>query len=192
MPSHGRMRVEQTPLPGVLVIEPRVFGDHRGFFLEGFQRERYAQAGIDNDFVQDNQSRSTRGVLRGLHFQITSPQAKLLTVVRGAIFDVAVDLRAGSATFGRCFGITLSDEGPRQIFIPAGFGHGFCTLSEIADVQYRIDRYYDPSDEGGVLWSDPDIGIPWPIAPTGISPRDAAYPRLRDIPAAALPQASER
>ena len=185
------MRVEQTPLPGVLVIEPKVFGDHRGFFLESYQAERYAQAGIGNVFVQDNQSRSTCGVLRGLHFQIAKPQAKLLTVVRGAIFDVAVDLRAGSATFGRWLGVTLSDEGPRQIFIPAGFGHGFCTLSETADVQYRIDRYYDPSDEGGVLWNDPDIGIDWPMVPTGLSPRDAAYPRLRDIPAASLPQVSK-
>ena len=185
------MRVEQTPLPGVLVIEPKVFGDHRGFFLESYQRERYAQAGIANVFVQDNQSRSTRGVLRGLHFQIAKPQAKLLTVVRGAIFDVAVDLRAGSVTFGQWFGVTLSDEGPRQIFVPAGFGHGFCTLSDVADVQYRIDRYYDPSDEGGILWSDPDIGIDWPIAPTSLSPRDAAYPCLRDVPASNLPQVLE-
>ena len=181
------MKVQQTPLDGLLVIEPQCFGDERGFFLESFQRARYVQAGITDEFVQDNQSRSARGVMRGLHFQVKRPQSQIVTVLRGRVFDVAVDLRLGSATFGRWFGAELSDSGPRQIYMPPGFAHGFCVLSEMADLHYKVSRYYDRADEGGLLWNDPDIGIEWPIKPASVSARDAAYPRLRDLAPAALP-----
>jgi dTDP-4-dehydrorhamnose 3,5-epimerase len=175
----------------VLIIEPKVFVDSRGFFLEEYQHRRYAEAGISNDFLQDNLSRSMRGVLRGLHFQIEIPQAKLVTVINGAVFDAVVDLRAGSPTFGRWFGIELSDIGPRQIFVPAGFAHGFCALSEFADVHYRTDQYYNPSDEGGLLWNDADVGVAWPIVPTDITARDAGFPLLRDIASENLPRVTK-
>ena len=156
------MKVEKTPINGLLVIEPEFFGDRRGFFLESFQRERYAEAGMADDFVQDNQSRSAKGVLRGMHFQVRRPQAQLVTVLSGAIFDVAVDLRSASPTFGRWFGVELSDAGPRQLYMAPGFAHGYCVLSESADLHYKVSRYYDAPDEGGLLWSDPDVGIAWP------------------------------
>lgn len=182
------MKVEETPLPGLLLIEPRCFRDERGFFLESFRRERYQAAGITDDFVQDNHSRSVRGVLRGLHFQIRRPQAQIVTVIHGRIFDVAVDLRRGSATFGRWFGIELSEDGPRQIYMTPGLAHGFCVLSDVADIHYKVSRNYDHADEGGVLWSDPDIGIRWPVTDPMLSVRDASYPRLRDMTAESLPQ----
>lgn len=181
------MKVHQTPLDGLLVIEPNSFGDERGFFLESFQRARYREAGIADEFVQDNQSRSACGVMRGLHFQVKRPQSQIVTVLRGRVFDVAVDLRRGSATFGRWFGAELSDGGPRQMYMPPGFAHGFCVLSEMADLHYKVSRYYDHADEGGLLWNDTDVGIEWPMNPTSISARDAAYPRLRDLAPAALP-----
>jgi len=181
------MKVEKTPINGLLVIEPKCFGDERGFFLESFQRDRYAQAGIVEDFVQDNQSRSARGVLRGMHFQVRRPQAQIVTVLNGAIFDVAVDLRPASATFGGWFGVELSDTGPRQLYMAPGLAHGYCVLSENADLHYKVSRYYEAADEGGLLWNDPDVGIAWPIAPEAISPRDAAYPRLRAMTPAVLP-----
>jgi dTDP-4-dehydrorhamnose 3,5-epimerase len=180
------MKVERTPLDGVLVIEPKCYGDARGFFLESFQRRRYAEAGIADDFVQDNQSRSARGVLRGLHFQVRRPQAQIVTVFSGAIFDVAVDLRPTSPTFGRWFGVELSDAGPRQLYMAPGFAHGYCVLSEMADLHYKVSRYYDAADEGGLLWNDADVGIAWPV-PVSISPRDAAYPRLGALTPAMLP-----
>lgn len=182
------MTVVANPLPGVLVLEPRSFADARGFFLEAFQEARYRELGIPDRFVQDNQSRSSRGVLRGLHFQVRQPQAKLVTVIRGRVFDVGVDVRRGSPTFGQWFGAELSDTGPRQMYLAPGFAHGFVVLSEWADVHYKVSRYYDPGDEAGILWNDPSLGIEWPVdAAPHIHPRDAAYPRLRDLPHDQLP-----
>ena len=185
------MKVTPTPLEGFLLIDPRSFADERGFFLETFQEERYRDAGIRQPFVQDNHSRSRQGVLRGLHFQIRRPQAKLLTVIRGRIFDVGVDLRRASPTFGRWFGVELSDTGVRQLYMAPGFAHGFYVLSEWADVYYKADQPYDPSDEGGLIWNDPDIGIQWPIEAPQLAPRDAAYPRLRDLAPSQLPDGGD-
>lgn len=169
------MRVEQTSLPGVLLIEPKVFGDSRGFFLESYHHQRYAEAGIDAVFVQDNHSRSSRGVLRGLHYQIRHPQGKLVSVVAGEVFDVAVDIRSGSPHFGRWFGCVLSAENHRQLWVPPGFAHGFCTLSETADFLYKCTDYYHPEDEGGVLWNDPDVAIAWPVASPALSAKDQSF-----------------
>lgn len=155
--------------------------------MESFSLPRYRELGIDGDFVQDNHSRSVRGVLRGMHFQVKRPQAQIVTVIRGRIFDVAVDLRHGSPTFGKWFGAELSDSGPRQMVMAAGFAHGFCVLSEVADLHYKVTRLYDPQDEGGLAWNDPDVGVAWPIVPTAIGARDAAYPRLRDLARDRLP-----
>ena len=172
------MNVVQTKLPGVLLIEPKVFGDHRGFFLETYNARRYKEAGIEVPFVQDNHSRSIRGTLRGLHFQLTKPQAKLLWVVSGEVFDVAVDVRPGSATFGKWFGATLSAENKKQIFVPAGFAHGFAVISDIAEVYYKCSDFYDPKDEGGILWNDPQLAIDWPLREPLLSQKDAALPAL--------------
>jgi dTDP-4-dehydrorhamnose 3,5-epimerase len=188
--SDGRLRamnITPTPLEGLLVIEPRCFRDERGFFLESFQSERYRKAGMPDQFVQDNQSRSAKGVLRGLHFQVRRPQAQIVTVMRGCVFDVAVDLRPASPTFGQWFGTELSDSGPRQMCMAPGFAHGFCVLSGWADLHYKVGRAYDPNDEGGLLWSDPDVGIQWPIKTPQVAPRDAAFPRIRDLSQAQLP-----
>ncbi|HMX14786.1 MAG TPA: dTDP-4-dehydrorhamnose 3,5-epimerase, partial [Thauera aminoaromatica] len=157
------MKVIETALPGVLIIEPKAFGDHRGFFLETFQVERYREAGITLPFVQDNHSRSQRGVLRGLHFQKTRPQGKLVSVSRGAVYDVAVDIDPSSATHGKFVGVELNDDNHRQMWVPPGYAHGFCVLSEVADFQYKCTDFYFPADEGGLAWNDPDVGIPWPI-----------------------------
>lgn len=181
------MKVEKTPLLGVLLIEPRCFADERGFFLETFHRQRYRDFGIIDDFVQNNQSRSVGGVLRGLHFQVKRPQAQIVTVIHGRIFDVVVDLRPKSQSFGKWFGVELSDSGPRQLYMAPGFAHGFCVLSNSADVHYKVGRYYDPLDEGGVVWNDPDIAIRWPIKSPVVSPRDASYARLNDLSPAGLP-----
>ena len=181
------MRVVETSLNGVLLIEPRCYRDERGFFLESFQAERYREAGILDDFVQDNQSRSRQGVLRGLHFTVLRPQAQIVTVMRGRIFDAVVDLRSSSPTFGRWAGIELSDDGPRQIYMAPGFAHGFCVLSDFADLHYKVSRVYDSADEGGLLWNDPDVGIRWPIDDPVVSGRDAAYPRLRELASSRLP-----
>jgi dTDP-4-dehydrorhamnose 3,5-epimerase len=182
------MRAEITSIPGVLLLTPRVFEDPRGYFEETFQQESYAAAGVTCRFVQDNHSRSTRGVLRGLHYQVRKPQAKLLDVVRGTILDVVVDLRQGSPTFGRHEALELSDTNHRQIFIPAGFAHGFLVLSDHADVVYKCSDFFDMSDEAGVRWDDPTLGIGWPCATPLVSPKDAALPRLADIPREKLPQ----
>jgi dTDP-4-dehydrorhamnose 3,5-epimerase len=179
--------VRETGLQGLLLIEPRCFGDERGFFLESYQAGRYAKAGIRDEFVQDNQSRSSQGVLRGLHFQVQRPQAQMVTVLRGRIFDVGVDLRPASPTFGQWYGVELSDTGPRQLYMAPGFAHGYCVLSEMADLYYKVSRYYDPSDEGGVRWNDPDIGIRWPAVTPQLSPRDAAYPLLKELGHERLP-----
>jgi dTDP-4-dehydrorhamnose 3,5-epimerase len=181
------MRVESTDLPGVFIIEPQCFDDARGFFLESFQSERYRAHGMREDFVQDNHSRSLKGVLRGLHFQVKRPQAQLVTVMHGRIFDVVVDLRRTSPTFGRWSGVELSDEGPRQIYMAPGFAHGFCVLSDFADLHYKVSRTYDHTDEAGLFWNDRDIGIKWPIDRPILSARDGSYPLLRDIPNDSLP-----
>ncbi|OPZ06635.1 MAG: dTDP-4-dehydrorhamnose 3,5-epimerase [Alphaproteobacteria bacterium ADurb.BinA305] len=175
------MNVIETALPGVLIIEPKAFGDHRGFFLETFQVERYREAGITLPFVQDNHSRSQRGVLRGLHFQKTRPQGKLVSVSRGAVYDVAVDIDPSSATYGKFVGVELNDDNHRQMWVPPGYAHGFCVLSEVADFQYKCTDFYFPADEGGLAWNDPDVGIPWPITEPQLSAKDVNNPRLRDL-----------
>ena len=175
------MRIVPTDLPDVLVVEPTVHRDARGFFLETYHAQRFAEVGIAGPFVQDNHSRSARGVLRGLHAQHRRPQGKLVRVVAGEIFDVAVDVRAGSETFGRWTGVTLDAESFRQLWIPPGFLHGFCVLSEAAEIEYKCTALYDREDEIGVVWNDPDIGIDWPIAEPALSPKDAALPRLREV-----------
>jgi len=187
------MKVSETGLPGVLLIEPRVFGDQRGVFLETYHREKYARAGIDKPFVQDNHSHSSKGVLRGLHYQLKQPQGKLLYVVTGEIFDVTVDIRQGSPTFGKWVGVTLSAENRRQLYVPEGFAHGFYVLSERADVTYKCTDLYAPGDEYGIIWSDPDVNIEWPLqgAPL-LSEKDARYPRLAEVPQQHLPRYSER
>jgi dTDP-4-dehydrorhamnose 3,5-epimerase len=181
------MDVKQTGFSGLLVIHPKCFRDERGFFLESFQAERYRDAGIADTFVQDNHSRSRHRVLRGMHFQVKNPQAQLVTVIRGRIFDVAVDLRPGSSTFARCYGIELSDEGPRQLYMAPGFGHGFCVLSEYADLHYKVSCLYVPDDEGGLIWNDKDLGIRWPIEQPIVSGRDGAYPTLQQLDRNRLP-----
>jgi dTDP-4-dehydrorhamnose 3,5-epimerase len=172
------MKIIQTALAGVVVIEPRVFSDPRGHFLETYHRTRYREAGIDAVFVQDNLSFSVRGTLRGLHFQVTRPQAKLVQVITGEVFDVAVDIRPGSSSFGNWIGEHLSAQNHRQMFIPPGFAHGFCVLSQTAHFLYKCSELYAPKDEGGILWSDPDIGIHWPVNDPIVSEKDAAYPGL--------------
>jgi len=181
------MNVLPTTLDGVLEIEPEVFGDHRGFFVETFRAEALAEAGVDVTFVQDNHSRSRRGTLRGLHFQTAPGQAKLVRCARGAIFDVAVDLRRSSSTYGRWAGFTLDDESMREVFVPAGFAHGFCVLSDVADVVYKCSSYYDAATESEIAYDDPDLAIAWPTEVERIvSERDANAPRLAEV-AAALP-----
>jgi|TARA_B110000259_G_C14017599_1_gene401920 dTDP-4-dehydrorhamnose 3,5-epimerase len=176
------MKVSQTKLKDCVIIEPKVFGDDRGFFLETFQADRYAdEAGITLPFVQDNYSRSANGVLRGLHFQKTKPQGKLVRVAKGAVYDVAVDLRAGSASFGQWEAVMLSDQNKMQLWLPPGFAHGFLVLSESADFEYKCTDYYDPSDEGSILWNDSDLSIPWPIDNPILSDKDMSAKRLVDI-----------
>lgn len=182
------MRVLPTSLPGALLLEPKVFGDARGFFMESWSRARYAEAGIDVDFVQDNVSFSRRGVLRGLHFQHPHAQGKLVYVLHGVVFDVAVDIRVGSPTFGQWTAVELSAENRRQFYIPPGFAHGFCVLSETALFAYKCSDYYHPETEGSVLWNDPDLGIDWPIANPELSEKDRAGRRLADFPLARLPR----
>ena len=177
------MKVNKTNLEGVLHIEPKVFGDARGFFLETYNKERYMAAGFpDVDFVQDNHSRSSKGVLRGLHFQLNHPQGKLVQVATGSVFDVVVDVRVGSPTFGQWYGCVLSEDNHHQLWIPPKFAHGFCVLSETADFVYKCTDYYCPDDEGGLLWNDPDVGIEWPLKAPLLSNKDKAYSCLKDIP----------
>jgi len=181
------LKCESTAIPEVLLITPRVYGDPRGFFLETFHQAKYREAGISRAFVQDNYSHSCRDTLRGLHFQLRHPQAKLVSVIWGRIFDVAVDIRAGSPTFGRWVGQELSDENRCQLCIPEGFAHGFCVLSEKADVMYKCTDFYDPQDDRGVLWSDPAIGIRWPVAAPLLSEKDRRHLPLAQIPRDQLP-----
>lgn len=166
------MNFIKTELPGLVVIEPRVFEDPRGYFMETFHRQRFAEAGLPAEFVQDNHSRSIRGTLRGLHYQIENAQGKLVRCVRGEIFDVGVDLRPGSPTFGRWFGAALSEANRRQLYIPAGFAHGFCVLSEMADVVYKCTALYSPPHERTILWNDPALAIAWPIEDPLLSDKD--------------------
>mgnify|MGYP001439599359 CR=1 FL=1 len=175
------MQVTKTALPGVLLLEPRVFGDARGFFLESWNRQVFRELGLDLDFVQDNHSRSTQGVLRGLHYQLHQPQGKLVRAVSGAVFDVAVDLRRASPHFGRWVGYELSGDNRRMLWIPPGFGHGFLVLSETADFLYKTTACYAPQWDRGVRWDDPDIGVQWPLtsAPQ-LSAKDQAAPWLKD------------
>ena len=182
------MKTVDTEIAGLRIIEPDVYPDKRGFFTETFQAQRYAEAGMRYEFVQDNLSFSTRGTLRGLHFQINRAQAKLVYVITGEIFDVAVDLRPASPTYRQWVGITLSQENRRQLFIPEGFAHGFCVVSETAYFAYKCSDYYAPEDEGGVLWSDPEIGIRWPVDNPIISPRDLGLPTLGALTPDKLPQ----
>jgi dTDP-4-dehydrorhamnose 3,5-epimerase len=181
------MKIIDTKLPGVLIIEPDIFGDSRGFFMETYHKERYGAAGMDAEFVQDNTSFSTKGTLRGLHFQYPHSQAKLVQVFMGEVFDVAVDIRRDSPTFGQWFGTTLSSDNKQQLFIPEGFAHGFCVLSETALFTYKCTEFYSPADERGVLWSDPDIGIEWPVNKPLLSDKDEKYPCFKDFNSGYLP-----
>jgi dTDP-4-dehydrorhamnose 3,5-epimerase len=176
------MNVIPTDIESVVVIEPQIFEDDRGCFLETFQIQRFKSAGLDYTFVQDNLSFSVRNTLRGLHFQISHPQAKLIQVICGEIFDVAVDIRQGSPTFGRWVGIHLNAHKKQQVFIPEGFAHGFCVLSDSAHVTYKCSDYYYADDEGGILWSDPNIGIDWPLKNPIISDKDSQLPGISEVP----------
>lgn len=175
------MKFLSTELPGVLIIEPDVHRDPRGFFLESYHLQKYREGGISLPFVQDNHSYSIRGAIRGLHAQLRRPQGKLLRVLEGEVFDVAVDIRKGSPTFGRWVGINLSSENFRQCYVPPGFAHGFAVLSSSAQLEYKCTDYYDPSDEIGVLWNDPEIGVVWPVENPILSGKDLRAPRLREI-----------
>lgn len=164
----AKFQFEAAPIQGVFTITPTVFGDERGYFMETYHEQEFRAAGIDAVFVQDNQSKSRRGVLRGLHFQVLHPQAKLVRVISGEVFDVAVDIRKGSPTFGQWAGVTLSAENRKQFFLPRGMAHGFFVLSETAEFTYKCDEFYHPEDEGGIRWDDPAVGIAWPL--NGITP----------------------
>ena len=174
------MKIIETKLSGLIVIEPTLWIDHRGYFLEVFQEKRYADLGLPN-FVQDNISRSKQNVLRGLHYQKPHTQAKLIGVTRGTIWDVVVDLRLHSRTFGEWFHIILSDENHKQLFIPEGLAHGFCVLSEEADIHYKCTNFYEPPHERGIIWNDKQLNIPWPIKNPILSSKDSLYPSLQDI-----------
>ncbi len=176
------MKIISTPIQDLMLIDPKSHQDERGFFLEAFQAERYQRLLKKNiHFVQDNLSRSSKNVLRGLHYQIIQPQDKLVTVIRGSVFDVAVDIRILSPTFGQWFGVILNDENHYQLFIPKGFAHGFCVLSEVVDFHYKCSDYYNPEAEQGILWSDPNLAINWPLSAPIISPKDKNYAYLNNI-----------
>lgn len=183
------MKIVETNLPGMFHIDPKVFCDARGFFLETYNKERYMQAGFpDVDFIQDNHSRSSKGVLRGLHFQLKNPQGKLVQVATGSVFDVAVDIRVGSPTFGQWYGAVLSDKNHHQLWIPPKFAHGFCVLSDTADFCYKCTDYFHPEDEGGLLWNDPGVGINWPLKSPQLSDKDKVYSKLSCIDSSLLPK----
>nr|WP_255651917.1 MULTISPECIES: dTDP-4-dehydrorhamnose 3,5-epimerase [unclassified Corallococcus] len=169
-------------IPDVLLIEPKVFGDDRGFFLESFHAKRYADVGVVGPFVQDNLSRSVKGTLRGLHFQEPNAQGKLVQCLAGAVWDVAVDIRKGSPTFGRWVAAELTGENKHQLWVPAGFAHGFCVVSDSADFFYKCTALYSPESERSVVWNDPDLAIPWPVKEPLLSPKDQRAPRLKDAP----------
>lgn len=175
------MNVTQTEVPEAIIIEPKLFGDQRGFFLETYQFPRYSERGVTRPFVQDNMSRSARGVLRGLHLQNPFPQGKLVTVLRGKVLDVAVDVRVGSPNFGRHVAVELSEENRRQLWVPRGFAHGFVVLSETADFFYKCDDLYSPKDEISIRWNDPAIGIDWGVETPSLSAKDADAPLLAEV-----------
>ena len=189
------MKIIETHLPGVVVIEPKIFGDKRGFFLESFRQDTIDQAGINVTFVQDNHSRSTQGVLRGLHYQLKQTQGKLVRVTSGSVFDVAVDVREGSPTFGQWYGAQLDEENMRMMYVPPGYAHGFVVLSDSADFLYKCTDYYHPESEQGIAWNDPDIGIEWPIealsSEVSLSEKDKANPFLKNQPSEKLPHFSD-
>src|SRR5271165_905307 len=184
----SNLQITETSLPGVLLIQPRVFGDPRGFFMETYRQNVLAEAGIRETFVQDNHSRSSRGVLRGLHYQLRHPQAKLCRVAQGEVLDIAVDIRVGSPNFGKWVGALLSGENNTQIYIPKGFAHGFVVRSETADFLYKCSDYYDASDDRGVLWNDPDLAINWDMQSPIISEKDQRYLTLAQAPHDQLPR----
>lgn len=174
------MNIIETALKGVVILEPKVHGDHRGFFLESYRKSSFVEAGIDYEFVQDNHSRSQYGVLRGLHFQVNKPQGKLVRVTTGSVYDVAVDINPDSPTYGQYAGVELSEDNHRLFWVPPGYAHGFVVTSERADFQYKCTDYYDPSDEGGILWNDPAIAIEWPVNEPTLSGKDSILPTLAD------------
>jgi dTDP-4-dehydrorhamnose 3,5-epimerase len=175
------MNVINTELDGVIIIEPKVFGDSRGFFKETWHKSRYEEAGIKLEFVQDNFSRSSRGVLRGLHFQKTRPQGKLIQCLKGEIYDVIVDVNSQSSSYGKYVGVYLNDENHRQVYIPPGYAHGFCVTSEIVDISYKCTDLYCPEDEGGLIWNDPEVAIDWPVENPKLSEKDKLHPLLKDL-----------
>ncbi len=181
------MKVQETDLAGVIIIEPAVYADSRGYFLETWNQERYVEAGLPNVFVQDNVSYSRRGVLRGLHFQNPNPQGKLVYVLKGEVYDVAVDIRLGSPTFGHWTGETLSEENKRQLYIPPGYAHGFCVTSDDALFVYKCTALYDAAADGAIRWDDPDVGIDWPPSEFVLSDKDRGAPLLREIEQRKLP-----
>ncbi len=181
------VRFRETELPGVLICELEIFSDDRGFFVETYHGEKYTEGGVRGNFVQDNFSHSKEGVLRGLHYQLKRPQAKLVSAISGAIYDVAVDIRIGSPTFGQWAGTILSGENKRQLFIPEGFAHGFCVLSEAADVVYKCTDFYSPNDDFGIAWNDPRFEIDWPVVNPNVSAKDSALPTIETIDEANLP-----
>ena len=182
----GKFTKTETGIADLVVIEPTVFEDNRGYFMETYSKRDFEELGITTEFVQDNQSKSSTGVIRGLHYQINYPQSKLVRVVRGSVYDVAVDLREGSETYGKYFGVELSAENKKQFFIPRGFAHGFIVLSDEAEFVYKVDDFYHPNDEGGLLWNDEEIGIDWPLDKIGgienliQSEKDKAWPTLKE------------
>ena len=181
------LKLINTTIPDVLLIEPKVYDDSRGFFLETFHQKKYTELGINKTFVQDNYSHSNQRILRGLHYQLLHPQGKLIFVLRGEIFDVAVDIRQGSSTFGKWFGANLSAKNKRQIYVPDGFAHGFCVLSESADVMYKCTDFYDAEDEHGIFWSDETIAIDWAVKTPVLSEKDSKFQRFTEIPEKDLP-----
>ena len=181
------MKVVETALPGALIVEPQVFGDVRGFFYESYNKAKWIEAGIDVDFVQSNVSRSARGVLRGLHYQWPNPQGKLVSVLEGEVYDVAVDIRRGSPTFGQSVGVMLTADNHRHFWVPEGFAHGFCVLSEFATFTYQCTALYDPKADTGICWNDAALGIDWPLSEPLLSDKDGRTPLLEDVPPERLP-----
>ena len=181
------MKVVETALPGALILEPQVFGDARGFFYESYNKAKWIEAGIDVDFVQSNVSRSARGVLRGLHYQWPNPQGKLVSVLEGEVYDVAVDIRRGSPTFGQSVGVMLTADNHRHFWIPEGFAHGFCVLSEFATFTYQCTALYDARADAGIRWNDAALGIDWPLSEPMLSDKDGRTPLLEDVPPERLP-----
>ncbi|WP_061218224.1 dTDP-4-dehydrorhamnose 3,5-epimerase [Leptospira weilii] len=175
------MKFEKTPIEGLLILYPKVYEDERGFFLETYESERYKEIGIEDGFVQDNHSHSVKNVIRGMHFTKKRPQSQILTVMRGTIFDVVVDIRKNSSTFGKWFGIELSDDKIRQVYMPPGLAHGFCTLSDSVDLHYKVSEKYDPNDDAGLNYADPIVGISWPIQNPIVSKKDRKLPYLKDL-----------